>query len=64
MAELAKDLEVQKQDRPKVTVKDVNRLLEVGRLLLSVLTPDELHQLKEELSNNGAQSELGNTGVT
>lgn len=64
MAELVNDLEAQVLVMPKVTVEEVNRLLDVGRLLLSVLTPDELRQLKEELSNVGTQSELGNTGVT
>jgi hypothetical protein len=43
----------------KVTVEDVNRLLEVGRLLFSVLTPEEIEELQEILA---AQEQIGNTG--
>ncbi len=43
----------------QVTVEDVNRLLEVGRLLFSVLTPEEIEQLQDFLS---PQNKLGNTG--
>ncbi len=43
----------------QVTVDDVNRLLDVGRLLFSVLTPDEIEQLQELLST---QKQLGNAG--
>ena len=32
---------------PAVTVEEVNRVLEVGRLLLSVLTPEEVEQLEQ-----------------
>jgi len=42
-----------------VTVEDVNRLLEVGRLLFSVLTPEEIEELQELLSS---QKQIGNTG--
>ena len=45
-----------------VTVADVNRVLEVGRLLISVLTPEELEELQQLL--NGDISEKGITGVT
>lgn len=31
---------------PIVTVEEVNRVLELGRLLLTVLTPEELEQLQ------------------
>ena len=34
----------------EVTIAEVNRVLEVGRLLLSVLTYEELDQLRQELS--------------
>jgi hypothetical protein len=64
MAELADVLKKQKPEKHRVTIEDVNRVLEVGRLLLSVLTPEELDQLKKELSNNHTQSEIGNTSVT
>lgn len=59
-----------------VTIEEVNRVLEVGRLLLSVLTPEELEQLQQLLNNQSidslfntttastADAEIGNTGVT
>jgi len=43
----------------QVTVEDVNRLLEVGRLLFSVLTPEEIEELQELLS---PKKQLGNAG--
>ena len=43
----------------QVTVEEVNRLLEVGRLLFSVLTPEEIEQLQELLST---PKQIGNTG--
>ena len=43
----------------QITVEEVNRLLEVGRLLFSVLTPEEIDQLQELLST---QKQIGNTG--
>lgn len=57
----------------QVTVEDVKRVLEVGRLLLSVLTPDELEELqslgglilsKPIPVDQSSSSEIGNTGVT
>jgi hypothetical protein len=36
---------------PQVTQQDLERVLVVGRLLLSVLTPEELDQLREELAD-------------
>ncbi len=59
-----------------VTIEDVNRLLDTGRLLLSVLTPEELDQFQQlmdshvienqfiDLSSSKCDSEIGNTGVT
>jgi hypothetical protein len=59
-----------------VTVNEVNRVLDVGRLLLSVLSPQELDQLQQLLGNQVAkglftppvtsesEAEIGNTGVT
>jgi hypothetical protein len=59
-----------------VTIEEVNRVLEVGRLLLSVLTPEELDLLQQLLNNQSidglfstpttstADTEIGNTGVT
>jgi len=50
-----------------VTLQDVNRVLEAGQLLLSVLTEEELKDLKF-LSQTENQlemdSEIGNAGVT
>jgi hypothetical protein len=65
-----------KNDCLIVTTEDVNRLLEVGRLLLSVLTKEELNQLQQILNGyvisnkisasvpSKLPSEIGNTGVT
>jgi hypothetical protein len=47
-----------------VTIEEVNRVLEVGRLLLSVLTPEELEELQEALREPSGVPELGNAGVT
>ena len=41
---------------PKVTVEDVERVLAVGRLLLSVLTPEEIEDLRETLATGTGQS--------
>lgn len=63
--------QVQKQRPEQVTIEDVNRLLEVGRLLFPVLSSNEIEQLQaillldrpqETLSID--QSDIGNTGVT
>jgi hypothetical protein len=65
-----------KTENPRVTIEDVNRLLEVGRLLLSVLTQEELDHLQKRLNRQAIDDifsfalssnctfELGNTGVT
>jgi len=60
--------------QPEVTVEDVKRVLEVGRILLAVLTPQELDQLQQIMSSQMvdelnisslySEAELGNTGVT
>jgi hypothetical protein len=49
-----------------VTIEEVNRVLEVGRLLLSVLTPEELEELYLAIKSNDGQlkivmCEKGNT---
>ena len=59
---------------PMMTVEEVNRVLEVGRILLAVLTPQELDQLQQIMSSQMvdelnisslySEAELGNTGVT
>ena len=67
--------EINKSPNPEieVSIEEVNRILEVGRLLLSALTPEELEEwgalvgllpsssIPVELSS---ASEIGNTGVT
>ena len=57
---------------PVVTLEDVERVLAVGRLLLSVLTPEELEHLQNALTGQGPYSndgdqpkrEIGNAGVS
>ncbi len=49
---------------PQVTFEDVNRVLEVGRMLLSVLTEEEIEELQEILSRQKADQNIGNAGVT
>ena len=48
----------------EVTIEDVNRVLEVGRLLLSVLSEEEIEALQELLIRDESKNEIGNTGVT
>ena len=36
---------------PMMTVEDVKRVLEVGRILLAILTSEELDQLRQTMSN-------------
>ena len=51
------------QTKPKtekqITVEEVNRVLEVGKILFSVLTPEEIEELQKLLS---PQKTIGNTG--
>jgi hypothetical protein len=49
---------------PEVTIEEVNRVLEVGRMLLSVLTEEEIEELQEILSRQEADQNIGNAGVT
>ena len=51
-------------EKPEITVEEVNRVLEIGHLLRSVLTPEELEQLQEIQNSNWDRLEIGNTGVT
>jgi hypothetical protein len=48
----------------QVSKDDLDRVLEIGRLLLSVLTEEEIEQLQDLLSSDCAQEKIGNTGVT
>ena len=43
----------------QITLEAVDRLIEVGRLFFSVLTPEEIEKLQELLST---QKQKGNTG--
>ena len=52
----------QKTQTQTITVEDVNRLLEVGRLLFSVLTPEEIEALQIEFARYSANEDIGNTG--
>ena len=47
------------QNENHVTVEKVNRLLEIGRLLFSVLPPEEIEKLHKQFST---QKEICNTG--
>ena len=42
---MVRELKTKTQTETQVTVEESNRLLEVGRLLFSVLTPDEIKEL-------------------
>ena len=48
----------------EITVEEVNRVLEVGRLLFSVLTEEEKAELIRFLNASSGGTEIGNTGVT
>ena len=53
-----------KETTVEVTVAEVNRVLEVGRLLFSVLTAEEIEELQRILNGQSDETELGNVGVT
>ena len=61
---MSKNTDQKRSTKPKVTIEEVNRVLEVGRLLFSVLTEDEKAELVRTLNNKVDGIELGNTGVT
>jgi len=43
-----------------VTVEDLQRVLDLGKILRSVLTEDELRELENKIKQN--EKEIGNTG--
>ncbi len=43
---MVEEINEQVSQETPVTLEDVQRVLEVGRLLLSVLTPEELEELQ------------------
>ena len=49
---------------PKITAEEVNRVLEVGRLLFSVLTEEEITELQRILNDSSDGNEIGNASVT
>lgn len=56
------DKTVKSAKEKTITVEDIKRLLDVGRLLLSVLTPEEIEALQKYLNKNSTSDKLGNTG--
>jgi len=46
-----------------ISIEEVNRVLEVGRLLLLVLSDKEVEKLQSVLNGDSAELELGNAGV-
>lgn len=48
----------------RITITEVNRVLEVGRLLFSVLTEEEVADLQQILNGPSNGNEIGNAGVT
>jgi len=46
-----------------ISIEEVNRVLEVGRLLLSVLSDEEIEKLQRVLNGEIAKVEIGNAGV-
>jgi hypothetical protein len=47
------------QNENQVTVEEINRMVEGGRFLFSVLTPEEIDELKEFLL---LRNQIGNAG--
>ena len=73
MADKVEQISGQHFPSPVVSVEEVNRILEVGRLLFAVLTPEEHEELQELLETLSfepilqeppSMNEIGNTNVT
>ena len=47
---------------PQATTDELNRVLELGRLLYVVLTPEEINALNNLLNSQIATSKIGNAG--
>jgi hypothetical protein len=56
---MERGLKTKTQIEKQVTVEEVNRLLEVGRLLFLILTPEEIKELQNLFS---LRNKLGNAG--
>ena len=61
------------EQKPTDVTEELNRLLEIGRLLASVLTPEEIQNLRilleqpetgQELLRSPSDVEIGNTSGT
>jgi len=70
---MVEQVEKTHSSEPPISLDDVKRVLEVGRILLSVLTLEELDELRVLYfvdlnqsipSNHQTKSSIGNTGVT
>ena len=48
----------------QVSLEEVNRVLEVGRLLFSVLKEEEIDEFERIRNSQSENSEIGNAGVT
>lgn len=59
--------EILNSDKPihisDMYIEEVNRVLEVGRLLLPVLSDEEIEKLQSVLNGDFPEVELGNAGV-
>lgn len=55
------DMENRKKAGDKINLEEVNRLIEIGRILFSVLTPEEIEELRMEIN---PKSVIGNTDVS
>ena len=55
------DKVIETQVEKKATVEEVDRLLEIGRLLFNVLTSEEIEELQKLFLT---QQKIGNTGVS
>jgi hypothetical protein len=58
---MERELKTKTQTEKQVTVEEVNRLLEVGRLLFSVLTPEEIKELQNLFSHRNKSGDTGDS---
>jgi hypothetical protein len=56
---MQKNAKADSPQKVRISVDEVNRLLDVGHILFSVLSPEEIEELKELLS---PPNEIGNAG--
>jgi hypothetical protein len=48
----------------QVSVEEVNRVLDIGRILFSVLSAEEIEDIETKLSLSPVLEEIGNTSVS